>query len=118
MRDYELILLIKPEVTEDNLPAVLEKVKQMVAAGGGTIAETAIWGRKKLAYPIASAVEATYILNRLQMDPKGVAHLEANLGLTDEVLRFLTVRAEQRKRPVAASARGEESKEQGDGQSK
>ena len=117
MRDYELVLLIKPEVTEDDLPTALEEVRQMIAERSGSVTEMTSWGRRKLAYPIAGAMEATYVLTRLQLEPGEVSRLEANLQLADKILRYLIVRAEGQRQVTAASVSGEDSKERGNGQS-
>ena len=117
MRDYELVLLIRPKVTEEDLPETLEKVKQIIADNGGSITEMASWGRRKLAYPIAGASEATYLLMYLQLEPGRLSQLEANLQLTEDVLRHLLVRSEGLAPVKSTAVSGEESKESSNGQS-
>lgn len=117
MRDYELVLIIRPEVTDDDLPGAVEKVKQIVADSGGSITELTSWGRRKLAYPIANALEATYMLARLQLEPGTISQLEVNLQLADDVLRHLLVRSEGGDQVTAIPLSGEESEENSHGQS-
>ena len=92
MRDYELIVIISPEVADEEIPATLEKVSQFIVERGGSITEVSQWGRRKLAYPIKNFLEGNYVLTHFQMEPRLTADLEANLGISEEVLRHLLVR--------------------------
>ncbi len=94
MRDYELVLIVKPEITEENLPATLEKINKFITDRSGTVTETNQWGRRKLAYSIKGAVEGNYVLTRLKAEPKLVSALNANLKTSEDVLRHLLVRVE------------------------
>lgn len=91
MRDYELVLIIHPEVTEEELPTVVEKVNRFVTEGGGVVSETEQMGRRKLAYPIKRCGEGNYILGQLKLEPGAAAGLEANLRGSKEILRHLLV---------------------------
>ena len=92
MRNYELLLIISPEVAEEDIPGTIDKVGSYLTAKGGTIGETTRWGKKKLAYPIDRHKEGNYVLARLEMEPDHVAELEANLRISEKVLRHLVVR--------------------------
>ena len=92
MRDYELVVIISPEVAEEEIPATLEKINQFIVERGGSIAEVNQWGRRKLAYPIKHFMEGNYILTQFKMEPRLTAELEASLGISEEILRHLLVR--------------------------
>ena len=92
LHDYELVLVIGPEVTEEKFEATLDSVSRFVTGKGGVIAETERWGKRKLAYPIRHFVEGSYVLVRFQMEPSLGKELEANLRITEDVLRHLLVR--------------------------
>lgn len=92
MRDYELVVIIKPSVTEDELQAVVAKTSQYITDRGGSIAEVNQWGRKKLAYPIKEFTEGNYVRTQFSIDPQTTTELEANLELSEDVLRYLLVR--------------------------
>ncbi len=94
MRDYELVVIINPAVSDENLPKTIEKISQFITSKGGEIVEVAQWGRKKLVYPIKRLMEGNYVLTRFKSDAKLVKELEANLKLTEEVVRHLVVRSE------------------------
>jgi small subunit ribosomal protein S6 len=89
---YELIYIINPEVSEEELPQVIEKMSQSVSKAGGNVVEIAQWGRKRMAYPIRRFAEGNYVFNRIELEPVKVKEIEANLRLSDEVLRHLMVR--------------------------
>ena len=92
LRDYELVLIISPEVTDEDVPAALEKLSQFITDRGGTITEVNQWGRRKLAYPIKQFLEGNYVLTQFKIEPKMTAELEASLRLAEDFLRHLLVR--------------------------
>jgi small subunit ribosomal protein S6 len=90
---YELVYIISPEVSDEELPQVIEKMSQSVNTAGGSVVEVAQWGRKRMAYPIRRFAEGNYVFNRIELEPVKVKEIETNLRLSDEVLRHLMVRA-------------------------
>lgn len=91
-RDYELVVIISPEVSEEDIPATLDKISRFIVERGGSITEVSQWGRRKLAYPIKNFMEGNYVLTHFKMDPGLTADLEASLRLSEEILRHLLVR--------------------------
>jgi small subunit ribosomal protein S6 len=92
LRDYELTVIISPDVADEEIPATIEKVGRFITDRGGSITEVNQWGRRKLAYPIRNHREGNYVLTQFKMEPRSTADLEASLGLSEEVLRHLLVR--------------------------
>lgn len=92
MRDYELVVIISPEIAEEEIPATVEKISQFIIERGGSIAEVNQWGKRKLAYPIKHFVEGNYVLTQFTMEPRLTEELEASLGISEEILRHLLVR--------------------------
>ncbi|MDY6908045.1 MAG: 30S ribosomal protein S6 [Chloroflexota bacterium] len=92
MRDYELVVIISPEVADEETPAAIEKISRFITDRGGSITEVNQWGRRKLAYPIKNFMEGNYVLAHFTMDAQATADFEASLGLAEEVLRHLLVR--------------------------
>jgi small subunit ribosomal protein S6 len=95
LRDYELVLIISPEIPEEDVPSAIDKVSQFITGRGGTVADVNRWGRRKLAYPIHHHMEGNYVHTQFQLDPEQVAGLEASLGLVEEVIRHLVVRTDE-----------------------
>jgi len=90
--DYELVLVISPEVADENIAATVDKVSQFITERGGSITEVNQWGRRKLAYPIKHFMEGSYVLAQFKLEPKLAAELEANLRISEEIMRHLLVR--------------------------
>jgi len=95
LRDYELVLIISPEIPEEDVPSTIDKVSQFITGRGGEIAGVNRWGRRKLAYPIRRHLEGNYVVTQFRLDPGQVADLEASLGLAEEVIRHLVVRTDE-----------------------
>ena len=95
MRDYELTLVIRPDVEDAGLTTLLEKIKGLITSAGGQGIQVEPWGRRHLAYPIKKITEAHYFLIRTQLPAQALRELERNLRLTEVVLRFLLVRADE-----------------------
>jgi small subunit ribosomal protein S6 len=92
--DYEMVLVINPdvEVAEEQSHPIVDKVVKLITAKGGTITDINKWGKRRLAYPIKTFREGEYYLTQFKMDPNMTHELEANLKLTEEVLRHLLIR--------------------------
>jgi len=90
MRHYEIILLIHPDQSEQ-VPAMLDRYKSMITAGGGTIHRIEDWGRRQLAYMINKLAKAHYICVNIEANQEIMAELEHAFKFNDAVLRHLTV---------------------------
>jgi small subunit ribosomal protein S6 len=94
LRDYELLLIISPEVAEEDLEAAVGKVSQAISDRGGLVSTTEQQGKRKLAYPIGHFLEGTYVLIKLQMEPTQCRELEAGLRISEEVVRHLLTKSD------------------------
>jgi small subunit ribosomal protein S6 len=92
LQDYELVFIVSPELSEESLESKIEGINQFITGNNGVIAEVEKWGKKKLAYPIAHFLEGYYILARFKISPARCKELEANLKLSEEVLRHLLIK--------------------------
>jgi small subunit ribosomal protein S6 len=92
LRDYELVFIISPEVEEETLEATVGSVNQFITGKGGVISDEERWGKRKLAYPIRRFLEGNYVLTRFKMKPIWSKELEANLQISEEVLRHLLIK--------------------------
>jgi len=92
VRSYELVTVISPEVDEEKVSKVMDKMNRFVSDRGGIVEETKQWGRKKLAYPIERFMEADYILTRFKLESRLLRELEVDLRASEEILRHLVVK--------------------------
>ena len=95
MRNYELSLVIHPEVEQSDVTQAVDKVGQYVSAGGGEVTSVDVYGRRALAYPIRKQKEGTYVFLHAQLDPQAIQELERNLKLDEEILHYLLIRLEK-----------------------
>jgi small subunit ribosomal protein S6 len=93
MKDYELTLILDPEIADENVPATLERIHGTITARGGEVLETDNWGRKRLAYPIKKRFEGNYFLSKVRMEPASERELERALNISEDVLRHLVILA-------------------------
>ncbi len=94
MRHYEIILLIHPDQSEQ-VPAMLERYKGMITAGGGAVHREEDWGRRQLAYMINKLAKAHYICLNIEADQAVMAELEHAFKFNDAVLRHLIVQTKK-----------------------
>lgn len=93
--DYELTLILNPEIAEDKSKATIDKVSQLITGKGGAISAVEPWGKKRMTFPIKHFREGNYVLLKCKMEPTVLTELEANLKLTEDVLRHLLIRVEK-----------------------
>ena len=94
MRDYELVLVVTPEVGDEGLPATVDRVHGFIQENGGEVKQVDQWGKRRLAYPIRRQAEAYYVITQFALEPQAVRALEGNLDLAEDVLRHLVTRVE------------------------
>lgn len=92
LRDYELVVIINPEVMDEAVDSVMGRISQFITENGGSVSTIERWGKRKLAYPIKHFMEGNYVLTRFKMKPKSSKELEASLQISEEVFRHLLTR--------------------------
>ncbi len=112
MRHYEIVVLVHPDQSEQ-VPAMLERYKNMVTTGGGQVHRVEDWGRRQLAFPIAKVHKAHYVLMNLETDQKTLADLTGAFRFSDAVLRHLVTNVDKAITEPSPMARAEE---EGDGE--
>jgi small subunit ribosomal protein S6 len=107
MRHYEIVFLVHPDQSEQ-VPAMIERYKGMIAAGGGTVHRLEDWGRRQLAYPIAKVHKAHYVLMNVETDQKTLAELTGAFRFSDAVLRHLVTSVDSAITEPSPMAKAEE----------
>ena len=93
LQDYELVYIVSPEVADEALEAVVNNISQFITSKNGVVSEVERWGKRKLAYPVERFLEGNYVLSKFKISPAWCKELEANLGISEEVLRHLLVKS-------------------------
>ena len=91
MRHYEMVFIVHPDQSEQ-VPAMVERYKGIVAARNGKVHRLEDWGRRQLSYPLAKVHKAHYVLMNIECDGETIAELEHSFRFNDAVLRHLTVK--------------------------
>lgn len=94
MRFYETIFIVKPDVGDDVLAEREQWAKDILTNNKAQVVHTELWGKKRLAYQINKQRYGHYILLQYEGEPKVVPELERNFKLSEDVLKFITVRLE------------------------
>ncbi len=110
MRDYELVLVVKPDGGDEGFTATVERFSQFIKDQGGEITNVDPWGMRKLAYPINRHMEGFYSVTSFKIDPTEVRVLEDSLVRAEDVLRHIVVRQDEVSAAAAASAADESAK--------
>ncbi|HEX2648942.1 MAG TPA: 30S ribosomal protein S6 [Burkholderiales bacterium] len=90
MRHYEICFIVHPDQSEQ-VPAMVDRYKGIVAARKGQVHRLEDWGRRQLAYPLAKVHKAHYVLMNIECDSETLSELEHSFRFNDAVLRHLTV---------------------------
>lgn len=96
MRIYEELFIIKPDATEEEIEQVVEQIRQVIVSGGGTVDKLEKWGIRKLAFRVQKQREGYYVLFQFSSPPDAVLEIERRLRVSDLVLKFLTVRIDEK----------------------
>src|SRR5215470_15396101 len=94
MRHYEIVFLVHPDQSEQ-VPAMIERYRGMITAGGGTVHRLEDWGRRQLTFPIAKVHKAHYVLLNVETDQKTLGELTGAFRFSDAVLRHLVVNMDE-----------------------
>ena len=94
MRHYEIVFLVHPDQSEQ-VPAMIERYKGMIATGEGRVHRLEDWGRRQLTYPIAKVHKAHYVLMNIECDQKTLNDLTGAFRFSDAVLRHLVVNMDE-----------------------
>jgi small subunit ribosomal protein S6 len=89
MRDYEIVFIVHPDLDENALTGVVEKVQSWITDSGGSVVKTDLWGKRHLAYVIRKQHEGQYVFIQAQIAPTFTSDLERNLRFLEPVMRFL-----------------------------
>ena len=108
IRDYEMVMVLSPEATQDEVAATVERVDGLIAGGGGAVAEHESWGLKRLAYAIDDFNEGNYVLTKFSLGADGVSELNRVLASSEDIIRFLVTRQDLPKPKEDAEEAGED----------
>jgi small subunit ribosomal protein S6 len=92
LQEYELVYIVSPEIADDVLEARIDNISQFITGKEGVIDGVEKWGKKKLSYPIKHFQEGNYVLTKFKMGPARCKELDANLRMSEEIIRHLLIK--------------------------
>jgi small subunit ribosomal protein S6 len=106
VNDYEILLLLDPELAEEKQAEVVQRTRDLIEKGGGTFERHDVWGRRRLAYEINKKAEGSYHLLTFTSPPETLDEISRVLKIDDTVMRHLATRRPEGgpTGPVAAPA--------------
>ncbi len=113
MRHYELVFVLKPTMTEEEMASKLESIQKIISSNGGEIYNIDKWGRRELAYPIQNFNNGYYFIVNFKTENSELPQkLEYSLRLDEDVIRFLNFKIkppkkEEEKKEVSEAAEKE-----------
>ncbi len=87
-----MVFIVSPEIADEALESKINGVSQFITGRNGVIDSVEQWGKKKLAYPLNHFLEGNYVLARFKLSPARCKELEANLKISEEILRHLLIK--------------------------
>ena len=89
MRKYEIIFIAHPDLDEENLNNIVEKVKGWIADDKGEVVSVDNWGKKRMAYRIRKQRDGQYVLVTANMEPAAVKNLSQNMRFVESIMRSM-----------------------------
>jgi small subunit ribosomal protein S6 len=99
---YEHVFLARQDLSQQQVDELVERFKGIVTAGGGSVGRVENWGLKSLTYRIKKNRKAYYTLMDLTCPPAALAELERQQGISEDVLRFMSIKVEKHEDAVSA----------------
>ena len=94
MNKYELVLIFKPELSEEDRNTVFSRIQQVIDENG-KLEEVHDWGKRKLSYEINYIKEGYYYIVNFDLDPQFVKEIERRCRLFDQIIRYMVVRVDE-----------------------
>lgn len=96
MRIYEELFIVRPDATQEEIDGFVEQISGVITGSGGKVDKVDKWGIRKLAYPVRKRREGYYVLLQFASGADAVKELERRLRVSDLVLKYLTVRIDEK----------------------
>jgi small subunit ribosomal protein S6 len=100
-RTYELMFIVRPDMTDEDLDKLISTLQSVVPAAGGTVKSVEKMGKRRLAYTVRRFNDGIYILFVVEGGGPVIHELERRLRVTEPVIKFLTVRTDEEQKRLA-----------------
>jgi small subunit ribosomal protein S6 len=93
-RNYEVMFIVRPDMVEEDLNKLISTLESSVTSAGGT-AKSEVWGKRRLAYKVGRFNDGIFVLMLIDAAGAVVHEVERRLRVTEQVIKFLTVRTDE-----------------------
>ncbi len=100
MRIYEELFIVRPDITDEEIDPFIEQLTKLITTGGGKVEKTDKWGIRRLAYRVQKRNEGYYVLLQFSSPPETVKEIERRLRVSDMVMKFITVRIDEKLKKI------------------
>jgi small subunit ribosomal protein S6 len=111
---YEHVFLARQDLSQQQVDELVERFKGVITAGGGKIGRVENWGVKSLTYRVKKNRKAYYTLMDIDTPPAALSEMERQMGLSEDVLRFLTVKVDKHEEGPSAMMQKRDRDDRGD----
>ena len=91
MREYEIVYVIRPDLSDEDRAAKIERIHSLITENGGQLGKVEDWGKRVLAYEIKHYTDGYYGLTEFQIAPENVNSIGERLNIDEEILRYQTI---------------------------
>lgn len=111
---YEHVFLARQDVSSQQVEALVEQFKTVITNGGGTVGKVEAWGLKSTSYRIKKNRKAHYTLMNIDAPPAAVAEMERQMGINEDVIRYLTLKVDAHETEPSAMMQKRDRDDRGD----
>jgi small subunit ribosomal protein S6 len=94
-RGYEVMFIVRPDLTEEDTDKLISTLQTHATNAGAQVESADKWGKRRLAYDVRKFQDGMYVLLKMKADGKAVHELERRLRVTEQVIKFITVRTDE-----------------------
>ncbi len=94
-RSYEVMFIVRPDVQDEDMDKLISTIETNISNAGGTVKNTERMGKRRLAYSIGKFQDGNYILVNVEGTGEMVKEIERRLRVTEQVMKFITVRVDE-----------------------
>ena len=111
---YEHVFLARQDLSQQQVDALVEQYKGIISAGGGSVGRVENWGLKSLTYRVKKNRKAYYTLMDITAPAPAVKEMERQMGLSEDILRFMTIKVEKHEEGQSAMLQKRDRDDRGD----
>jgi small subunit ribosomal protein S6 len=108
LNKYETVFIVNPNIESEDIEKVIEDTQNLISGSGGTVIKVDKWGKKRLAYEVKGNRDGYYVLVDFEAEPQFIQRLGRYYGLTEEIIKYMTLRAEELQGMKSAESKGKE----------